>query len=136
MNLHINCRRAPEEMILYGDENTTSGKIVEVYPPKSLSEKVDVYSLGNTLFVLLTGLEPRGKEHKRRRLKGASNAVAHGEIPQFPDNYSNSTDMAIEAIRCAIKLCWEPDPGIRSSAMDIAQGLFAALDNIDRISLK
>ncbi|KAL7527118.1 hypothetical protein ACHAXR_003684, partial [Thalassiosira sp. AJA248-18] len=121
--------RAPEEMILYENE------VDEVHPKNMVSEKVDVYSLGNTLYVLLTGLEPRGKEQKRQRLKSVSNNVAHGEYPTFPDEYSNSSDPAIEAIRRAIRLCWEPDPNIRPTAMGIAQGLLAALGELKQNSL-
>mmetsp|Transcript_42094 Transcript_42094/g.75942 ORF Transcript_42094/g.75942 Transcript_42094/m.75942 type:complete len:583 (-) Transcript_42094:22-1770(-) len=125
--LHEPWWRAPEEMILYA--NITGNKMIEVYPKTMLSEKVDVYSLGNTLFVLLTGMEPRGKEHKAQRFKNVSNIVAHGEYPSF-GKYSNSTDPAVEAIRQAILLCLQPDPNIRTSAMEIAKRLLAALDQI------
>jgi len=108
--------RAPEEMFPF--DNST------------VDEKVDVYSLGNIFFVLLTGMEPRGKEHKKQRLKNVSNVVASGEYPSFPDEYSNSTDPSIKAIRRGIMLCYEPDPNMRPSSMEIAKGLFAALNDL------
>lgn len=119
-------------MILYNYDNSTAGGTMEVYPRHVLSEKVDVYSLGNTLYVLLTGLEPQGKEHKQRRLKSVSNRVAHGEHAQFTDEYANSADPAIGAIRNAIRSCWESDPDIRPAAIEVAQDLFAALDELNQ----
>ena len=127
----VSNRRAPEEMIVYSDSNsTTTDENADIYPKKLLSEKVDIYSLGNTLFVLLTGLEPRGKEHKQRRLKQVSNLVAEGEYPQFPLEYESSTDPAVVAIRQAILSCWQHNPSLRPSAMEIATRLFLALDQI------
>ena len=122
-------------MVIYQpDDNDAIGKDKEIYPEKLLSEKVDVYSLGNTLYVLLTGLEPRGKEHKQRRLKSVSNAVASGEKPLFPEEYSNSTSLAINAIKRAINLCWEPDANLRPAAIYIARGLSDALDELKQSS--
>lgn len=104
--------RAPEEMIQYNH---------------TVNEKVDVYSLGNTLFVLLTGLEPRGKEHKQRRYNNVSISVANGEIPTFPKAYAESTDLVVSAIRDAIIQCWEPDPNRRVPSHQVAQSLYNAL---------
>ena len=121
-------RRAPEEMVLYS--NTTADEADDgVYPEAVISEKADVYALGNTLFVLLTGTEPRGKEHKRRRHKSVSNEVARGERPSF-GRYANSTDPAVEAIRRAILSCWERDPGARPAATEVARGLLAAINRL------
>lgn len=130
-------RRAPEEMITYNDNTTTaindasSLSSNNIYPKQLLSEKVDIYSLGNTLYVLLTGSEPLGKEHKQRRLKSVSNLVAKGEYPvTFPDEYENSSHPAIVAICEAIRSCWQLDPNERPAAIDIANGLFLKLETM------
>ncbi len=57
---------------------------VEFHPKHFLSENIDVFSLGNTLYYLLTGLELHGKEDKQSRLKGVSNLGAEGGKPIFP----------------------------------------------------
>jgi len=132
-SLHI-FRRAPEEMIIYNDNTTAvdaSSSPNDIYPKQPLSEKVDIYSLGNTLYVLLTGSEPLGKEHKQRRLKNVSNLLANGKYPvTFPDEYENSSNVAIVALRDAIRSCWQLDPNKRPAAIDIANGLFMKLETI------
>jgi len=109
--------RSPEEM-----QNGTDD--VE------LTEKVDIYSLGNTLFVLLTGTEPRGKNNKKRRLKQVSKELAIGLKPAFPVKYQESYDPAIVAIRNAIIRCWDADPRRRPSATEIANQLYTELGNL------
>ncbi len=116
--------RSPEEMqsFSYNDNNQESKRL--------LDEKVDVYSLGNTLFVLLTGTEPRGKKNKKKRFMQVSRELADGLKPTFPPKYIESDDPFVIAIRNAIMLCWEPDSDRRPFAIDIANELYAALSKI------
>lgn len=115
--------RSPEEMqsVSYNNNNRES---------KRLDEKVDVYSLGNTLFVLLTGTEPRGKKNKKKRFIQVSRELADGLKPTFPPKYIESDDPFVVAIRNAIMHCWEHDPNRRPFAIDIANELYAALNKI------
>ena len=118
--------RAPEEMIVYNKTNTDGANGTIHY----INEKADVYALGNNLFVLLTGVEPRGKEHKKLRYDNVSLALAKGETPQFPRHIAESTDPAITAIRDAITRCWERDQDTRPQSAEIAQFLYNALEGI------
>ena len=116
--------RSPEEMQSFSTDDSLLPSATR------LDEKVDVYALGNTLFVLLTGTEPRGKKQKKQRLIQVSQELANGLKPAFPSKYEESDNPAIVAIRNAITLCWEPDPRRRPSAVEIADQLYKALSNL------
>lgn len=120
--------RAPEEMMMSHNETMTNAST----QAGIVNEMVDVYSLGNTLYVLLTGFEPRGKEHKQLRHDNISIAVANGAMPNFPKTYAESTEPAIIAMRDAITKCWEPDPDKRVDSTHIAQYLYNALADLKR----
>ena len=111
--LHEPWWRAPEEMAAEAE-----GRITEA---------VDVYSLGNVLYLLLTGLEPRGKENKKERYRTVSSIVASGARPKLPEFYALSELSQVVALREAIFRCYEPNPFLRPTAIEIAQDLFAAL---------
>ena len=127
--LHEPWWRAPEEMILQ-EKTNTSNVDTDVQTNRRINEKVDVYSLGNVLFVLLTGLEPHGKAHKKLRYKNVTITLASGEIPALPIEYAESQDPIIAAIRIAILKCWEHDPNKRARSAQIAQFLYNALADL------
>jgi len=116
--LHEPWWRAPEEMVAQAE-----GPLA-----RRITEAVDVYSLGNVLYVLLTGLEPRGKEKKKERYQIVSSIVASGARPTLPKFYALSDLAPVVALRKAIFRCYEPNPALRPTAMEIAQDLFAALN--------
>lgn len=129
--LHEPWWRSPEEMISYPN---ASGTECRANPTGlKLDEKVDVYSLGNALFVLLEGFEPRGKKDKERRSKSVSNEVAKGEIPPFSEHIATSTDKLTVAMKQAILACWEAVPEKRPSAAAIAKQMYQALEDTANI---
>mmetsp|Transcript_18065 Transcript_18065/g.37022 ORF Transcript_18065/g.37022 Transcript_18065/m.37022 type:complete len:600 (-) Transcript_18065:503-2302(-) len=129
--LHEPWWRSPEEMISYPNSSRTECRANPT--GLKLDEKVDVYSLGNALFVLLEGFEPRGKKDKERRSKSVSNEVAKGEIPPFSEHIATSTDKLTVAMRQTILACWEAVPERRPTAAAIAKQMYQALEDTAHI---
>ena len=90
-----------------------------------LIEKVDVYSLGNIIYYLLTGHSPRGQTTPSRA-EEQRNLVRQGVPPTLHPLYLESTNPSIAAMRYALERCYEPDPKKRPSAQFIANILITA----------
>lgn len=94
-----------------------------------VSEKVDVYSLGNILFQVMTThqpwthLEPKGKLTKEE----VAELKIKGETPFIPRKYINSTDFATRTLYQAIQACFKNDPNDRPTAYQLSYGLGKAL---------
>lgn len=110
--LHEPWWRAPEEVVV----NNTN----------LLTEKVDVYSLGNLLYHILTTRSPHGKM-KRERMEEVRPMVARGDMPVLGEPYRSSVDPAVVALRKAMHMCYESDPLARSSAREVANVLMDTL---------
>ena len=76
--------RAREEMH-YHLENYTD--------PAPLTEKVDIYSLGNILWDILTSHSPRGKISKELE-SGIRPRAARGGLPKWPSDFNKTQDEA------------------------------------------
>lgn len=115
--------RAPEEMQV---------QMPTEYPnPPLLTEKVDVYALGNILWDLLTTHAPWGKMKKERQDE-VRPKVAKGELPKLPPPYDTLTvqDPALKAIKDAMYKCLRLNPDDRPTAGEIAEELAEALGNL------
>ncbi len=102
------------------------------YPnPPPLTEKVDVYALGNILWDLLTTHAPWGKMKKERQDE-VRPKVARGELPNLPPPYDKLTlqDPALKALKDAMYKCLRLNPEDRPSAGEIAEELAEALGNL------
>lgn len=120
--------RSPEEMHHVMPENYTN--------PAPLTEKIDIYSLGNILMEILTTHAPWGtmvkggdKEEETRP------KVARGELPEWPDDFNLTKmelDPALTAIHDAMKKCLTLNPEDRPTAGVIAAELFEAIDNLPK----
>jgi serine/threonine protein kinase len=110
--MHAPWWRAPEEVDL---EN-------EVL----LDEKVDVYSMGSTLFHLFTSYSPRGKMIAERE-ELVRNWVKKGKRPVIFPQLRNSTDSIAVIFRDVLDRCHEPNPVKRASSREIAEILMSAL---------
>lgn len=115
--------RAPEEM-QYHDTSYKN--------PAPLTEKVDIYSLGNILHTILTTHSPRGKMSKELMVE-VRPKVARGELPKLPSDFNEtyaSSDPALSPIMNAMYKCLKALPEDRPSAGEIAEELAIAVDNL------
>lgn len=115
--------RAPEEMHFHDSSYTN---------PAPLTEKVDIYSLGNILMTLLTTHSPRGKMTKEL-MEEIRPKVARGELPRLPSDFNETyaaADPALSPIIKAMYKCLQALPEDRPSAGEIAEELALAVDNL------
>lgn len=110
--MHAPWWRAPEEM----------GSDRQVL----LDEKIDIYSLGSTLFHLFTSFSPRGKMLATRE-EMVRDLVKNGKRPVLMPFLRNSNDTIAMTFRQVLDRCHVLDPSKRASAEEIATILEAAL---------
>jgi serine/threonine protein kinase len=91
----------------------------------TLTEKVDVFSMGHIFFRLICGREPWNKLEKGGMPPKAvlNEKVKNGELPSIPDYVLKSEDPEVIAIREAMLQCYSYDPAARPSARSIAYKL-------------
>mmetsp|Transcript_1809 Transcript_1809/g.2663 ORF Transcript_1809/g.2663 Transcript_1809/m.2663 type:complete len:551 (-) Transcript_1809:441-2093(-) len=96
----------------------------EEYEMTSLTEKLDVYSLANVLYTILTGEEP----WKDKRVSDIKKLVKQGSKPPYADKYliTNTSDASLAAI---IDLAYERDPDARVSARELVNELELLIGN-------
>lgn len=88
----------------------------EEYAQKGQSEKVDIYSMGNIFYVLLTGKWPF--EHLSSTKK-ARTIVKQGGRPPIDGAILNSTDPFDRALLEAMQMCWVQEPTKRATAREV-----------------
>jgi serine/threonine protein kinase len=92
-----------------------------------LNEKIDVWSLGNNVYALLTGREPFNSLEE----EAIKNAVMNGEAPTNVDHYE-AHSFAEHKLVDIIKECWEYDLNQRLDIfqiVDILRDAVAANEN-------
>lgn len=98
---------------------------------KPETEKIDVFSLGNVLYFLLTGKEPFQDEMT------AEDAIEHvkkGGRVSISEEIKSSTHPFDKAILKALDMCFVYDPEKRSSARAVANVLHQALEETKSLS--
>mmetsp|Transcript_1143 Transcript_1143/g.2697 ORF Transcript_1143/g.2697 Transcript_1143/m.2697 type:complete len:561 (+) Transcript_1143:16-1698(+) len=103
--------RAPEE---YGS-------------PPIETEKIDVYSLGNVMYGLLTGLYPFDDMSDD---EGVQKKIIGGERPPVPEDVFNSQEPFTLALTKAMEMCWRHNPRKRASAREVQHFLEEQLDSL------
>ncbi len=88
----------------------------EEYKYEGQSEKVDVYSMGNIFYAILTGLYPFDDVSKSRKVQ---DLVMKGIRPPISKQILNTTDPFERILLNATLECWIQDPNERASARKI-----------------
>jgi len=94
----------------------------EEYRYDRQTEKVDIYSLGNIFFYLLTGKDLFYNESERSS-KRIKKMIKDGQRSHIPEKYTNSTDRFEQTLVKAIQRSWIHDPRERATAREL-QTLF------------
>ena len=100
--------------------------------PTRLTEKIDVYALGNILWDILTTHSPRGRMQKDLQ-DDIRPLVARGDLPEWPSDFNKTkliTDPALKAIEKAMMKCLRAKPEDRPTAGEVAYDLSEAIDNL------
>lgn len=115
--------RAPEEQV--DDSGKTS---------KLLTEKVDIYALGNVMYRFAVGGSPwknpdghsLSTEQKREI---ANQKMMNGTLPRVPDEVRHSPDPATKSLLKIMRECYRHRPDLRPSAKEVVGMLQEAIDD-------
>merc|ERR1712151_267848 len=116
----------------YVGNNPKKFRSPEEYYYKEQSEKVDVYSMGNIFYVLLTKEWP----FDGMKDKAAQHEVKHGRPPPISTSIRNSTDPYTQALIKAAEMCWVYDPQERPSAREVESFLSRSLQSITKTNVR
>lgn len=101
----------------------------EEYAYSIETEKVDVYSLGNVLYFLLTAENP----WKPLPLKQIYEKVMNGERPPIPDELQDSDEIFDRYMIQAMKMAWTHDRTQRPGAFEVAQKLKEGIEEYEKL---
>jgi len=118
--------RAPEETRVEG-----------LPSPKPLTEKVDIYSLGNIFYRLMTGHDPWVEyRNKHKQIDDDSKRQIEkvklkGIAPMLPDGAEQTKNVALIGIRNVMKKCFRANPEERPTAGEIVKELQDRVEYIE-----
>ena len=108
------------------NETSLQWRSPEEYAHEPQTEKVDVYSLGNIFYAILTGRRP----FERKNVKESQKKVIAGERPIISNEIRNSTDPFDKAMLQAIFKCWIQNPEDRASAREVQKFISSELTRL------
>ena len=92
-----------------------------------VDEKIDIYAFGNILFQILTKHQPwTWLELEKPSIEEIAKKKMRGELPRIPAKYTESENMAEQALYIATMMCYAFDPAKRPSAWQLANALAKA----------
>lgn len=97
-------------------QNIGTFRSPEEYAYKGETEKIDVFSMGNIFFNLLTGRRPL---YSLREVE----ALQEGKRAKIPEQYAGSGDVYVQAILKSIQMCWHQNPDERATSREVEQFL-------------
>eukprot|EP00566_Odontella_aurita_P018632 CAMPEP_0113536478 /NCGR_PEP_ID=MMETSP0015_2-20120614/6279_1 /TAXON_ID=2838 /ORGANISM="Odontella" /LENGTH=328 /DNA_ID=CAMNT_0000435839 /DNA_START=548 /DNA_END=1534 /DNA_ORIENTATION=- /assembly_acc=CAM_ASM_000160 len=111
------------------NKNGGKWRAPEEYAYEEETEKVDVFSLGNVLYVLLTGQDV----FVGTKSGDVPKSVQRGSRPRIPSDIRDNADSVDSSLMIAIQMCQVQDPEKRSSAKKVADFLHAELTNYEHM---
>ena len=92
-----------------------------------VNEKIDVYAFGNILFQILTKHQPwTWLELEKPTIEEIGRKKMRGELPRVPEKYTESENMATQALYIATMMCYAYNPQKRPSMWRLANSLAKA----------
>jgi len=85
------------------------------------TEKVDIYSLGNLVYSIVTGHWPFDDLDHAHGVREIKELVQQGRRPHIniDSDVVHSTDPYVQAMLQAVQMCWKQDPHERASAQEV-----------------
>lgn len=110
----------------YVGNNPGNFRAPEEYAYEPEDEKVDIYSMGNIFYALLTELWPFEEEETKQ----AQHLVMRGKRPPMKTAIIESRDPAIRAILTVLAMSWKQKPEDRATAKETSAFLEAELKKL------
>ncbi|KAL7534982.1 hypothetical protein ACHAXR_006189 [Thalassiosira sp. AJA248-18] len=107
--------------------NPAKNRSPEEYAYTVETEKIDIYSMGNIFYTMLTDLDPWEETNEKK----AQDAVKKGIRPEVPPSIKSSTDVVDMALRKMMYKCWQHKPGDRPRARIVADYFSKKLSELD-----
>jgi len=119
-------RKTHEKCTFYVGKNPGVSRSPEEYEYKHLTEKIDVYSMGNIFYSLLMGF----KVFTDVRSSKAQKIVMAGGRPKLSEEIEKSSDPFEIVLLHAMRMCQAQDRKERASAREVVRFLDAELDRL------
>ena len=89
----------------------------EEYKNRRLDEKIDVWSLGNSIYEILTGLSVFYHVSSRKKIR---KYIANGETAYLDPRYRNRNYIQDQLIK-VLEHCWAYNPSDRADVFEVIQ---------------